>query len=43
VCSEAALFDELFELFRERDGHGACLARHTVRKIRNYCYFLTPL
>src|SRR3989442_1337570 len=43
VGCETALFDELFEVFWEQDGHGACSARHRVRNIRNYCDFFTPL
>ena len=30
--SEAALFDELFEVFREGDGQSTCLARHQNKK-----------
>ena len=32
VGGEAALFDELFEVFRKRDGHGAGVARHKSKK-----------
>ena len=43
VRGEAALFDELFEIFWKRDGHGACVARHRVRNSRNDCYSILPL
>jgi hypothetical protein len=42
VGREAPLFHKLFELLRQRDGHGAGKARHRVRKSMNYCYFFIP-